>query len=311
MKKLKKPQVILLQAVILVAATSGGRVFAQAFSTATGATLASESASIGALSISRQTLSPTSSASAQALPRVFAPTMPRTTYTRYPWKTDITATVFWVGEGSTAASSSTNYGSSWDATWQQTYGGFDDPDRRAEDFRPASFVPKQNPFYVALPYNDCLNSTSTKKDAAKVVPWFRQLFKKPGQSVCRDHWIAVRHGDRICYAQWSDCGPFLTDDVNYVFGDARPSNPHNDSAGLDISPSVRDYLGFHSGDKCDWRFVDVNEVPDGPWKSYGQNNHFVQNVGKEKDLVVSRLEELRRQRDEWFKKNGNASLIPR
>jgi hypothetical protein len=309
---MKKTQVIqaIVQSVIVIAAFVGSDAAAQSFNTATGATLASESASIGALSISRQTLSPSSSASAQALPRVFAPTLPRTTYTRYPWKTDITATVFWVGEGSSAASSTTNYGSSWDVTWQQSYGGFDDPDRR-EEYRPASFVPKQNPFYVALPYNDCVNSTATKKDAAKVVPWFRQSFKKPGQSVCRDHWIAVRHGDRICYAQWSDCGPFLTDDANYVFGDARPSNPHNDAAGLDISPSVRDYLGFKSGERCDWRFVDVNEVPDGPWKAWGANNHFVQNIGKEKDLVASRLEELRRQRDEWFKKNGNASLMAR
>ncbi len=309
---MKKTQVIraVVQSVIVIAASAGSHAVAQSFNTATGATLASESASIGALSISRQTLSPSSSASAQALPRVFAPTLPRTTYTRYPWKTDITATVFWVGEGSSAASSTTNYGSSWDVSWQTNYGGTDDPDRR-EEFRPAAFVPKQNPFYVALPYNDCVNSTATKKDAAKVVPWFRQLFKKPGQSVCRDHWIAVRHGDRICYAQWSDCGPFLTDDASYVFGDARPSNPHNDAAGVDISPSVRDYLGFKSGERCDWRFVDVSEVPDGPWKTFGQNNHFVQTTGKEKDLVASRLEELRRQRDEWFKKNGNASLMAR
>lgn len=308
---MRKPQatVVILQAVILTVATMGSRAVAQSFTPAAGATLASESASIGALSISRQTLSPSSSASAQALPRVFAPTLPRTTYTRYPWKTDITTTVFWVGEGSTAASATTNYGSSWDVSWLQTFGGLDDPDKRS-DYRPANFVPKQNPFYVALPYNDCVNSSATKKDAANVVPWFRQVFKKPGQSVCRDHWIAIRHGDRICYAQWSDCGPFLTDDAKYVFGDARPSNPHNGAAGLDISPAVRDYLNFKSGEKTDWRFVDVNEVPDGPWKTLGTNNHFVQAVGKEKDLVVSRLEELRRQRDEWFRKNGNGSLQP-
>src|ERR1700759_5714594 len=100
---MRKPQVIVLPAVILTVATLGSRAVAQSFTPAAGATLASESASIGALSISRQTLSPSYSVSAQALPRVFPPTLPRTKYTRYPWKTDITPTVFWVGEGSSAA----------------------------------------------------------------------------------------------------------------------------------------------------------------------------------------------------------------
>src|ERR1700710_21445 len=109
---MRKPKVLVLHAVIFTVASLGSRVVAQGFTPAAGATLASESASRGALSIPRQTLSPASSASAQALPRVFAPTLPRTTYTRYPWKADITATVFWVGEGSTAASAATNYGSS-------------------------------------------------------------------------------------------------------------------------------------------------------------------------------------------------------
>src|SRR5436190_1435435 len=83
---------------------------------------------------------------------------------------------------------------------------------RARGFRPAAFVPRQNPFYVALPYNDCYDCKSTKAEAARVVPWFYQAFKKCGQSVCKDRWIAIRCGDRSCYAQWSDCGPFSTED---------------------------------------------------------------------------------------------------
>lgn len=292
-----------------VSASAGGVARGQKMAPATSANLTSESASIGALSLSRQSIQP--SASTQVLPRVFAPTLPRTSYTRYPWKTDIVATVFWVGEASTATNPTPNNGSSWDSQWQVNFGGFDDPEKRAPGYRPAEFVPKQNPFYVALPYNDCVDYSATKKDAAKVIPWFKQVFKKGGQSVCRDHWVAIRYGDRICYAQWSDCGPFLTDDASYVFGNARPANSRNDGAGIDISPAVRDYLGFKSGGKCDWRFVDLHEISDGPWKHFGSNNHFVQQASRSKDMLVSRLEELRRQRDDWFKKNGNVDYQKR
>ena len=266
-----------------------------------------ESASIGTLSVSRQQpLNPVSSPTAQSLPRVFAPTLPRVTYTKYPWKLDIMTTVFWVGELPTENNPTPNTKSSWDTAWSQNFGGYDDPDptRRARDFRPSAFIPKQNPFYVALPYNDCQDYRTTKETAARLIPWFKQTFERHGKSVCRDRWIAIRMGEKICYAQWSDCGPFLTDDVDYVFGDARPDNSKNGGAGLDVSPAVRDYLGFKTNSKVDWRFVDVHEVPDGPWKTYGENNHFVQMAGKEKDVVASRLEELRRQRDEWFRKNG-------
>ncbi len=282
---------------------------AQSLSSVAATNIASESASIGALSISRQSLAP--SAPAQALPRVFAPTLPRTTYTKYPWRVGIVATVFWVGETPTSNNPTPNHKSSWDTAWQANFGGFDDPEKRAPDYRPAKFVPKQNPFYVALPYNDCIDYSATKKDAAKVIPWFKQVFKKGGQSVCRDQWVAIRHGDRVCYAQWSDCGPFLTNDASYVFGGARPANPHNNGAGIDVSPAVRDYLGMKSGARCDWRFVDLNEISDGPWKNFGSNNQFVQRAGQGKEMLAARLEELRRQRDDWFKKAGNTDFQKR
>jgi len=194
----------------------------------------------------------------------------------YQWKTGIVATVFWIGEGSSANNPTSNDGSSWDPNWMTHYGGYDYPEAsgRTVGYRPARFVPKQNPFYVALPYNDCVNCNTTKFEASKVVPWFRKSFVKHGQSVCKDHWIAIRYGRRTCYAQWSDCGPFVTDDANYVFGNAAPANSSNGGAGLDLSPAVRDYLGFTSGARCDWRFVDVREVDDGPWKAHGNNNPF-------------------------------------
>jgi hypothetical protein len=216
------------------------------------------------------------------------------------------ATVFWVGELPTQNNPTPNTASSWDTQWTSNFGGYDDPDptKRAPDYRPVTFLPRQNPFYVALPYNDCLDYKTTKPSAAKI-PWFKQVFQRPGKSICRDRWIAIRQGDRMCYAQWSDCGPFLTDDVDYVFGDKRPSNPKNNGAGIDVSPAVRDYLGFRGNTPVDWRFVEVEEVPDGPWRVYGTNNHFVQQANKDKDLVASRIQDLRRQRDAWFRQNGS------
>jgi hypothetical protein len=44
---------------------------------------------------------------------------------------------------------------------------------------------------------------------------------------------------------------------------------------LDVSPAVRDYLGLAPTDVTDWQFVEVRDVPPGPWRSYGDNNHFV------------------------------------
>lgn len=195
---------------------------------------------------------------------------------RFPWKKDITTTVFWIGEAASGGNATPNVGSSWDPNWMWHYGGYDDPEptRRGAGYRPAAFVPKLNPFYIALPYNDCYDNRSTKAEAARVVPWFKETFKKVGQSVCRNRWIAVRCGDKECYAQWSDCGPFTTEDAKYVFGDARPSNSGNNGAGLDVAPAVRDYLGLRSGGRCDWRFVELDEVPDGPWKTHGTNNPF-------------------------------------
>ena len=68
---------------------------------------------------------------------------------RYPWKREIVTTTFWIGEKPAKNNPVPNHASSWDADWARHYGGTDTPDKddRA-DYRPASFVPGQNPFYV-------------------------------------------------------------------------------------------------------------------------------------------------------------------
>lgn len=211
----------------------------------------------------------------KAQPSVVVSGAPRSGFSRFPWKTNIVTTVFWIGERPTANNPVPNHKSSWDANWARNYGGFDNPDStQRRNYIPKGFVPRQNPFYVALPYNDVTRGT-TKPESTKVIPWFKQAFERQGKSVVKGRWIAIRRGNRICYAQWEDCGPFRTDHWQYVFGNERPRPNLNQGAGLDVSPAVRDYLGMGGKDVCDWKFVEAREVPLGPWSKYGENNTFV------------------------------------
>jgi hypothetical protein len=196
---------------------------------------------------------------------------------RYPWKNNIVTTVFWIGESAAKNNPVPNNKSSWDTRWVHNYGGYDDPDPRARrGYIPARFIPRQNPFYIALPYNDVTKGT-TKAEAPRVIPWFRESFVKRGQSVLKGRWVVVRHRGREAYGQWEDCGPFRTDHWQYVFGNQRPLPNLNQGAGLDVSPAIRDFLRLRGKDICDWRFVDFSEVPSrGPWALYGDNNTFVQ-----------------------------------
>jgi hypothetical protein len=203
---------------------------------------------------------------------------------RFPWKRDIVTTTFWIGEDAAKNNPVPNRASSWDPHWAKSYGGTDTPDASQRvNYRPAAFVPDQNPFYVALPYND-LQAGGIKPEAEKIIPWFKEEFKGPGKSVCKDRWVAIRYKGRVSYAQWEDCGPFRTDHSEYVFGDERPKPNLNKGAGLDVSPAVRDYLGMDDTDVTDWRFVDIDEVPEGPWTKHGDNNPFA---------TSKRLNELR------------------
>jgi hypothetical protein len=207
---------------------------------------------------------------------------------RYPWRMNIMTTVFWVGEKPTENNPVPNTKSAWDPNWVVSYGGYDDPDRSARrGYIPANFTPRQNPFYVALPYND-VTEHATKSEAPFVVPWFKEAYHKCGASVCQNRWIEIRnHEGRMCYAQWSDCGPFRTDNWEYVFGNDPPEWNINQGAGLDVSPAVRDFLGLNGMDVTSWRFVDFKDVPPGPWAYYGDNNDFVINARAGTERVAS------------------------
>jgi len=193
----------------------------------------------------------------------------------YPWKRSIVTTVFWIGERPNGNNPVPNRTSCWDKQWAKNYGGFDDPNRaHRSNYIPVKFTPRQNPFYCALPYNDKAH-TGHRPEAPRVVPWFRVAYQGHAVSTCKDRWVAIRKGNRTVYAQWEDAGPFRTDHWQYVFGNERPKRNLNKGAGLDVSPAVRDYLGLKETDVTDWQFVEVRDVPPGPWRSYGENNHFV------------------------------------
>jgi hypothetical protein len=105
-------------------------------------------------------------------------------------------------------------------------------------------APHQNPFYVALPYND-VDNHHTKPEVVSIIPWFKQAFVRDGQSVCKDRWVAIRKGNRVAFAQWEDVGPFQTDHWQYVFGSERPRPNRNRDAGLGVSPAVQQFLGLN------------------------------------------------------------------
>ena len=146
-----------------------------------------------------------------------------------------------------------------------------------------------------------------KPEASRVIPWWpRRLDKRPGKTACKGRWLQIVYGRKVCYAQWEDCGPFNTTDWQYVFGNARPKNPKNNQAGIDISPAVRDYLGIQSHSKVHWRFVDFSHVPRGPWSYYGKNNPFVDpKLDPDRKAREEYMIYLRKLRDEAYRKRNS------
>lgn len=265
-------------------------------------------------------------------PRVVIPTgsrsaiparpVARSSRALYPWKTYVTATIFWCGEQPTARNPTPNCKSSWDTKWSANFGGYDDPNpanrianHTTGEFRPKGFIPKLNPFYIALPYNDVLGWSRHKPEASKVIPWFTRVRPEPGKTVLKGRWIQIFWNKRSCYAQWEDCGPWVTDDWQYVFGTKKPKTSQNGAAGIDLSPSTRDYLGVKSGTKVHWRFVDASQVPYGPWKKYGAQPSQIARSGsspaKDGESIQAQrkyLEYLRKLRDEQYLKKPLSEL---
>ena len=179
----------------------------------------------------------------------------------YSWNLNITATMFWVGEGADLSNDFIhNRSSAWVEDWVESFGGVDDPENRCGN-NPCGFTPKENVFYFALPYND-LDHEGNRKTNATLIPWYQTPFPEY-ESQVKNRWIEVRKNKISAYAQWEDVGPFNENDVDYVFGDKPPQDKR---AGLDLSPATSKYIDLGGRAQVKWRFVDAEKVPIGPWK---------------------------------------------
>ena len=183
----------------------------------------------------------------------------------YTLHKNITSTIFWIGEDASSDNGNiSNLPSAWDENWTTNFGGVDTPDER-NGYNPKAFIPKQNPFYVALPYNDLDEEGDKKEDILSFIPWATKS-DNPTQSICKNRWVKIIKDDKIAYAQWEDVGPFGEEDSNYVFGDADVANSINENAGIDLSPAIKTYLNLKDIDKVSWSFVEDTDVADGPWR---------------------------------------------
>jgi len=224
----------------------------------------------------------TPSASPTPAPTTAAP--PAAGGSSYPWHTGIVSTTFWVGEiFDPNADDGSQVISSYDSNWLGSYGGCDgvvvggdcrtEARSAANGYFPTSMTPKQNPFYLDLPYDD-INDARGFAERDQVIPWASAYAAYRGNdnvSYMKNRWVELRKGGRVCYGQIEDAGPGQYHDAAYVFGtnDARPANKQFNGAGLDVSPALNGCLGYAEldgdGDRVDWRFVEADQVPAGAW----------------------------------------------
>jgi hypothetical protein len=143
----------------------------------------------------------------------------------------------------------------------------------ANGYFPTQMTPKENPFYLDLPFDDVNDSTAFKMRGS-VVPWASQpayasIVNNPNYSLMKNRWVEITKGGNTCYGQIEDAGPGQYHDSAYVFGTAKPVNKNFNGAGMDVSPALNGCLGFAEldgeNDVVNWRFVDDKDVPTGPW----------------------------------------------
>jgi hypothetical protein len=205
----------------------------------------------------------------------------------YPWHTGIVSTTFWVGEiFDPNASDGSQMLSTYDGNWFASYGGCDgvstggtcstEARTAANGYFPTTMTPKENPFYLDLPFDD-INDSIGLKTRQSVIPWagdaaYAGAGTNSNVSLMKNRWVRITANGQTCYGQIQDAGPGQYHDAAYVFGsnDARPANKEFNGAGMDVSPAMNGCLRYSEldgeNDVVNWQFVEASDVPAGPWK---------------------------------------------
>jgi hypothetical protein len=221
-------------------------------------------------------------------PALAAAAVPAAATTRraptYPWHRNVVSTTFWVGEIFTSGPNGSQVISTYDGKWEVHYGGCDGvivsgkcrTEKRvaANGYFPRHMRPKQNPFYLDVPFDD-VNDPIALAERGRVIPWahlpfYRSRLANPNRSLMKNHWVEIKKGPYTCYGQVEDAGPGQYHDAAYVFGGSAPRNRLYNHAGMDVSPALNGCLHFKElngeNDVVQWRFVGLNQVPSGPWR---------------------------------------------
>ena len=272
--------VALVTTLIFVAAQPGSRSPGSAVSGTPRAT-PSESATPA------DSAAPTSTPSVVAAPPPHPP-VASAAARMYPWHTGIVSTTFWVGEiFDPNASDGSQMISTYDSNWFASYGGCDgirtggacstETRTAANGYFPTAMTPKENPFYLDLPFDD-INDATALKTRQSVIPWagdpaYAGARANSNLSLMKDRWVRIAANGHTCYGQIEDAGPGQYHDANYVFGttDARPANKKFNGAGMDVSPALNGCLHYTElngeNDTVNWQFVEAKDVPAGPWRT--------------------------------------------
>ena len=186
---------------------------------------------------------------------------------RYPWHS-VVGSVFWIGEDETAENAFiNNRETAWDLDATGSFGGVDDPDVRTTDgLAPKQFTPRHNTFYMALPAAEFTEAGPVAE--ARHKSYWSQDNVAENTSLFKGRWAEIYYNGQKAYVQWADVGPFEEHDYDYVFGHNKPKNTWGLGAGIDLSPATAAYLKIDGAAQVFWRFIDADQVPDGPWKLY-------------------------------------------
>ena len=180
------------------------------------------------------------------------------TASNYVWHHNIITTTFWLGEKASADNG-------WISNESTAYES------------PADSV---NDWYVAVPLSDITtkDGQTMNKDWVVDLPWYDPADSEGYEyySYLKNRWVMIRRGDKVAYGQVADAGPRGEDLYNYVILGGEFHNPlSQNNAGLDVSPAINDYLGMDGKDEADWKFIEEEEVPDGPWKEHIETQQCV------------------------------------